>query len=445
MLQVGRRKASCAALAVVLAAGLSAVPAAPAAVSGGPQAHASNAVVGAIGEALAKSGVAFIVAKLKTANTGNERADAAIGFVVKLLEDPVLSQLQEVKAELTAVKAELVAVNNKLDDVRQAILQGHYNTLLGQVADTISGINHAEKLLDEVVRATDRTQRVNLGKELDRYIASNLMDKQSALALRITPDAPGGEGLIKSASKASAAAANPFYTPALSRIPEEAFRYFTLYEGLLLQLRVEHMHAHPETYSKEHVAREIATWSDEFGRQNTLRAMPVHPYTFVDTRTKTLWGWVAKDRAYVTKPWYTETSPGTPFKMTYALALAADLRFTPDLSRYSAGRSWSEQWRIPSLQDMRTLMKDSTGSPVSWLHNRTGGVFPSSWSPGGTPWVWTTTVPAAGVQEGYNMDHGSVTRLNRGHEFGVVAMEPRPSYNGVPYPTDGFPTNWWYW
>ena len=54
--------------------------------------------------------------------------------------------------------------------------------------------------------------------------------------------------------------------------------------------------------------------------------------------------------AYVEKPWYMETSPGTPFKMTYARAQADDLRFIPDRARYSAGRSWAWQFVFPSVR-----------------------------------------------------------------------------------------------
>jgi hypothetical protein len=428
---------------VVLVSAIAAAPGASASVRRAPKAHAANAIVGAIGEAVAKSGVAFITRELKKANTGDPKADAAIGFVVKLLEDPVLSQLEAVTAELQSVRSELKIVNEKLDEVRAAVLQGTYNTLVGQTSDVIGQIKYAENLLLEIAKSRDPAQRKELGRTLDNYIGDKLMDKQASLALRMTPEAPGGEGLIVTSSKA-AAAAQRFLTPRLSRIPYEVYKYFSLYEGLLLQLRVEHMHAHPNIYSKEQIGREIDDWTIEFGRQSVLRPIPVQNYTFLDTQTGLLWGWAAKDRVFDSKL-NDDVTPGTPFKMTWKLALADDQRFPPGRARYMAGFSWGERWVIPTMAQVQSLFNGRTGSPVSWLNERTGGVFPATWSPGGTSLIWTYT-PASGThQQGYDLANGNTANLYHLHEFGLLETMPRPNYDGTPYPTEGFATHWWYW
>lgn len=194
--------------------------------------------------------------------------------------------------------------------------------------------------------------------------------EQTELARRITGEA-GADGLIVAASKV-AKTTSPYWTALTSARVRQVFDYYQQQEARLLLLRVEYMHAHPETYSADTIAADIKKVENELNTQSALLKPSPPANTIADTRDNLLW-----DYQYL----------GDKYTIQYA-------------SFFGGGGNCTTCWRPASEDTIRKFVQGWSGANwAEWLNREVQGQITQLHGVNFTG-VWTYAVcfsPASGI------------------------------------------------
>ena len=315
----------------------------------------------------------------------------------------VLSQFgleDGMQTEIAGVRDQLRQINTTLDEIvvataqlRAELAQGTYSGLVAQASTITASIKTGMQDLDTIANlpAADRTKR-SLTEARLTFIDENLIKKpaQVELATRISGEA-GADGLIVAASKV-AKTRSCCWTARTSEQVRTVFAYYQAEEAQLLLLRVEYMHAHPDTYSGATIETNIKQVETELKAQDALLkpSPPCCVYATYDG---------ARLPLDIVNPLIAE--PGTNLIWNTAY-LGAQMPATYSLFTQRALEA--EGWRVATAAQVHKLISGWNGKNwAEWLDRQVEGqigslkyVFegPSGPRPFQGVWTYTTTLCA---------------------------------------------------
>jgi hypothetical protein len=326
--------------------------------------------------------------------------------------------------------------------LRAELAEGTYSGLVAQTIQITARIDKGMDDLDAIawMAADDPTKRAFTEATL-KFIDDNLMQgQQEELAKRITGEA-GADGLIVAASKlAKTQSSSCCWTARENQRVRQVFEYYQLEEARLLLLRVEYMHAHPDTYSDVEVTRQIDKVQQELGKPDTPGTQeallkPSPPCCVPATYPK---GSLPAD---LTNPVIAEPGSDLIWNTAYLGAhVPPSVSLTLQRWEYASGG-----WRVATADEVRKLISGWHGANwAQWLDTQTGGqigslkhvsVGPSGARPFGGVWTYTTTLcekcqPAVGTE--FNAltatgaeERGTSTTVFRAQRKGVLLVKDR--------------------
>ena len=259
-------------------------------------------------------------------------------------KDGLVDQIGPIRDKLDTIDNRLTAIETATDQLRKELAQVNFNHLAADANNIIGQINYGIDRLNTIAdwpaNISQADKKIE-AQELQRYIGTHLLDKQSVLDLKINPKI--GEGLIASAYKVEKSHVGLFWTRLNSVRVREVFSYYQDEEARLLLLRVEYWHATGR--SGDFIQREIYGFetmlNDQFTAVVKLRALP---NSIADTRTRSDYLW---------------TDLFTP--TTFAGA--------QQLERKHGGG-----WRLPTEAEVTNLIKGWHGKNwADWINNDIGG------------------------------------------------------------------------
>ncbi len=278
----------------------------------------------------------------------------AFGWVLDAIgnENELESQINEIRDQLKEIKGSLAETLATTTQIRAELAEGTYSGLVAQTTPITASIDKGMEDLETVANMPkgDPTRK-NFARAALKFIGEKLMgSEQGELGKRVSGEA-GSDGLVVAASKV-AKTASPFWTDHTSEQVRQVLDYYQQQEERLEVLRVEYMHAHPDTYSAETIEQSLQRTSDELVAQEDHLLKPVPPPdTIADTRSNTL---------------YDFRSIGGKFKFQEAAA------------RIREGTCGDSCWKVAGGPAIAPLIQGWTGgSWHAWLNKETRGAIPS--------------------------------------------------------------------
>ena len=371
------------------------VPATAGAAHGAPCAQSSSAVANAFAAAFAKQGAAYLVGHLKDGALGSHGATVG-NLLGPFVEDGQAADIAAIRQEIDGLRLAIVEVHAHLNVVAGHVVQAQYSHAALEAAKVTGAIDKAQKELSHLAHAETAHDRklhadhliAQLGPNGDLYSAQEVLHKQ------LTVPAPGADGLLIAANKAARGKAQPFFTHQLSLSQREVYKYYSMYEAVLLQLRLNYWHF--KRYSSEAIHRELKAFDTELAGQAALVKPPVHAGTVVDTRTGLAWTF-----GYAGKPIAgTWTSSDHD---VWVRPLAGTTRRILQCGQELCPYGYGGVWMIPTPAELGALLVNTLPNRWTWLHDHAG--FPQ---PISTAVAWVSPPPHDGVAPVMNLNDTAV-------------------------------------
>ncbi|HEV7773498.1 MAG TPA: hypothetical protein VGO48_09470 [Conexibacter sp.] len=379
-------------LALLLGA---AVPAGAGAATTAPHAQSASAVANAFAAAFARQGAGYLVGHLKNGALGEHGATVG-NLLGPFVEDGTATDIAAIRREIDGLSLAIVEVHSHLNTVAGHVVQAQYSHAALEAAKITGAIDKAQKELAHLAHATTAHSRrihaehliAQLGPHGELYSAQEILHKQ------LTVPAPGADGLLIAANKAARGKAHPFFTHQLSLSQREVYKYYSMYEAVLLQLRLNYWHY--KGYTSEEIHRELKSFESDLAGQNALVKTWVHEGIVVDTRTGLAWTfgypgkpiagtWTSSDHDVWVRPLH-----GTDRRI---------LQCGQDLCPYGYGGVWM----IPTPAELGALLVNTLPNRWTWLHDHAG--FPQ---PVSTAVAWVSPPPHDGVAPVMNLNDTAV-------------------------------------
>jgi hypothetical protein len=382
MSRSARRFGACLAAALVVCV-VSIAPTASAA----PRAHKSSAAA-VVGTKLAEGGARYLIGQLKTGALGSTGQDVGNFLThIGLYDDTkerlaaIESQLELVNQRLAALEAQVSTLNTKIDQLGSAVANGAYSTHVALANPLRSAVIQGQHLLLAVARGSTPEERAGRAKTFAEFYAHRLRFHEVEFERYLTGGAVGADGILQLASKKSRAAAQPFYTNALSMFTRDVYNDYAFVQAAWLELEINYLHHEGKSHDIE---ASIANTEGALTRE--WRAVPsglVFPNTVIDTRSGLLWTWTVDS--------------GTCFNLTSTRAVNTciygraehvarapyDASHTGSKNLQATNGSPPAGWRRATTDEVLALDSGWSGTPASWLHAKGG--FPKAL----TGLVWT--------------------------------------------------------
>ncbi len=361
-----------------------------------PPAHKSSAVANAFAAAFARQGAAYLVGHLKDGALGKHGATVG-NLLGPFVEDGSAADIGAIRQEIDGLKLALVDVHRHLNGVAGHVVQAQYSHAALEAARVTGAIDKAQKELSHLAHArTAHERRVHadhliaqLGPHGDLWSAQEVLHKQ------LTVPAPGADGLLVAANKAARGKANPFFTHELSLAQREVYKYYSMYEAALLQLRLNYWHH--MGYGHERIQQELKDFDAELAAQSALVKTWVHDGTVVDTRTNLAWTfghagkpiagtWTSSDGDVWVRPFGGDASRRI-------------LQCPQSLCPYGYGGVWM----VPTPDELAQLLIHVEPDRWAWLHHHAH--FPPAPA---TAVAWVSPPAHDGVAPVMNLNDGEV-------------------------------------
>jgi hypothetical protein len=396
-------------LATTAAISLTAICVAPA--SAGVDRHArTSSAAGAIAVHFAEKGAPYLVGKLKDGGLGSHGQSVG-NFLGPFVENPQDSKLAELQAEVAALKLAIDQVRTHLHSVAAAVAQAQFSDAALQSSVILGSIDKARKELENLTLATTVHDREVHASHLIHQLGpgGNLYSAQEILHKMLTVPAVGADGLLIAANKAAKAKSNPFFTPTLSAAAHEVYKYYSMYEAVLLTLRVNYWNH--KGISHTTIARDVHTFENELHEQRTFLKPQVVKHTAIDTRTDLTWTNSADGVHQTMLQWTT----GNTLK-PHARPLSNGVWIIE--SCYSAcPHAVGGLWHLPTVAQLQMLASDTSGTPFTgWLHNR------AHFAPFAVNWAWASPPPYNGVSWVFDVNNGDFTVAGVADNWGFIGM-----------------------
>jgi hypothetical protein len=215
----------------------------------------------------------------------------AFGWVLQAFggEEELKGQITEIRDQLKEIQGTLNETLAETTQIRSDLAEGTYSELVAQTVPITASIDKGMEDLDRVANmpAGDPTRK-NFARATLKFIGEKLMGSEAGeLAKRVGGEA-GGDGLVVAASKV-AKTASPYWTDRTTQQVSEVYDYYRQQEERLEVLRVEYMHANPDTYSVATIEASIQRTSDELRAQEKLLKPAPAQGIVADTHTGLLY------------------------------------------------------------------------------------------------------------------------------------------------------------
>ena len=289
--------------------------------------------------------------------------------------DGVDPQIGEIQAKLQEIDSRLSGLEAATSQLRGELAHGTFSGLVAQATPIIAQINQGMSDLEFIagMAKTDPHKR-SLTETTLKFIGDHLLHgKQQELAARMTGEA-GADGLIVAAYKTVKANAGEFWTRLDSTRVRNVVEYYQSAEARLALLRVEYMHAHPETYSNAYVQEQVNRVNSMLDQQKGMLKPEPGPSVIADTRTNLDWLW----SALFWPATYTEAE--ARWNRAYAAGF---------VGAENVGKHWTVAYKAQLIE----FVKGSAGYRngwVRWLNSKIGGQMTV---PSGFIGVWTRDEP----------------------------------------------------
>jgi hypothetical protein len=382
---------------LTLASSLGAVvPATAGAATSAPRAHSAGGVANAFAAAFAKQGAAYLVGHLKDGALGEHGATVG-NLLGPFVEDGNAADIAAIRQEIDGLKLAIVEVHAHLNTVAGHVVQAQYSHAALEAAKVTGAIDKAQKELAHLAHATTAHDRklhadhliAQLGPHGDLYSAQEVLHKQ------LTVPAPGADGLLIAANKAARGKAHPFFTHQLSLSQREVYKYYAMYEAVLLQLRLNYWHY--KGYSSAAIHRELKAFDGELASQSALVKTWVHDGTVVDTRTGLAWTF-----GYAGKPiagtWMNDGADSL-----WVRPLAGTARRMLHCSSSICPYGYGGVWMIPTPAELAALLINTLPDRWQWLHAHAGFPLPHT-----SAVAWVSPPPHDGEAPVMNLNDTAV-------------------------------------
>jgi hypothetical protein len=285
---------------------------------------------------------------------------------------------------------ELTIRVNNLQKTSDAILKEvagiNYQQTVQPSIDLISTIKTVQQdIVGLLALKDDDPGRVGATKDILNMIQSQIAPKRGLINELMLQTGPGGDGIIRAASK-KAALRDRWFTAEDSQAVFDVYKYFAIYQLRMANLLVEYWNTRsctntpvpPDCLSPTTIEQRLDQFQNDIDAQTALLKPPLPPGTFIDRATMRMWptaSWPlnGQDALNWTSVWQPRRCVDTTRKRTctgssespYALPRRTNLSL-PVLG------PWTD-WQTPSEDDFKSLIDGWEGdSPLAWLHKNTG-------------------------------------------------------------------------
>jgi len=271
------------------------------------------------------------------------------------------------------------------DDILKEVLGANYHVTVSPTLTLLSRIKTIQQSIEDLLKLKDDDPgRVGATKRILGEI-KQLEPDRNLLNDLLTQTGPGGDGILRAASK-KAALKNRWFTPEDSRSVREVYDYYAIYQLRLANLLTEYWNTRSCTntpvpqdcLSPTTIQLDLDKFQTAIQEQQALLKPPLPAGTFIDRGTMRMWprsSWPLNGQQALdlTSVWQPRRCVDTTRTRT-CKGSAADpfpLPRRTNLSLPALG-PWTD-WQTPTEDDFKSLIDGWEGdSPLAWLHRNAG-------------------------------------------------------------------------
>jgi hypothetical protein len=328
---------------------------------------ALNPIAAAVAEKFAKTGASYLVTQLQNGALGS--TGTTIGNLLgPFVQDPSVAtqaQIEEIRAQLEGMQQGIGDVKQSLSQLAKDITDAQFSLSVQHAARIISLIDRSIKDLSTIAQSSSLSEREQVKADLIARLGptGGLDAAQESLRNYLVSGVPGAQGILESALKKVRGSAQPFITNELANGPEQVYKYYTMYQALLFDLRINYLRAKSAT--EDTIKRELDSFNADLGSERSVLKQFVWKSSALDPRTWILW-----------------SAGSSPIRGKWdSLLRWYGTKCCTNLS-VSLANSYGGFWQLPTVDQLRSLVKDAGSPAAGWLAQRAD--FPS----GVGPWVW---------------------------------------------------------
>ena len=296
--------------------------------------------------------------------------------------------------KLLEMVKELTIRVNKLQETSDKIVKEvagiNYQQTVGPSIELISSIKTAQLAIVNALALNDNEPgRVGATKDVLKIIKNEIAPKRGLINELMIETGPGGDGIIRAASK-KAALQDRWFTASDSQAVFDVYKYYAIYQLRMANLLTEYWNTRsctntpvpPDCLSPTTIQQNLDKFQKDIDAQAALLKPPLPPGTFIDRNTMRMWptaSWPLNGQQAL--DWTSYWQPRRCILQRFG-QLEGDLqRLGRRATTTSARRTnlqllafgpWTD-WQTPTENDFKSLIDGWQGdSPLAWLHTNTG-------------------------------------------------------------------------
>jgi len=283
-----------------------------------------------------------------------------------------------------------IRVNNlqkTSDTILKEVLGTNFNTVLGPSIDLIAKVDAIQTSIANLLKLDDNDAgRVGATKDILAEIGA-IVPSRNLFNTILTQTVPGGDNLLKAASK-RAAVQDRWFTAEDVKSVTDVYDYFAIYQLRLANLLVEYWNTRsctntpvpPDCLSPKTIQLSLDKFDTAIDDQKDQLKPPLPPGTFVDRTTMRMWptaSWPLNGQEALN--WTSQWVPKSCSIPARGAATCTGSSVSPfDVPRKTTGLSlpvfgtWTD-WQFANEDDYKSLIDGWSGdSPLDWLHRNVG-------------------------------------------------------------------------
>ena len=283
---------------------------------------------------------------------------------------------------------ELTIRVNNLQKTSDAILKEvagiNYQQTVQPSIDLISSIKTVQQDIVGLLALKDEDPgRVGATKDILNMIQTQIAPKRGLINELMLQTGPGGDGIIRAASK-KAALRDRWFTASDSQAVFDVYKYFAIYQLRMANLLTEYWNTRsctntpvpPDCLSPTTIQQRLDQFQNDIDAQTALLKPPLPAGTFIDRNTMRMWptaSWPlnGQDALNWTSYWQPRHCTTRKRTCTGSYESPYPLPRRTNLPLLALGR-WTD-WQTPTEDDFKSLIDGWEGdSPLAWLHKNTG-------------------------------------------------------------------------
>ena len=273
------------------------------------------------------------------------------------------------------------------DTILKEVLGTNFNTVLGPAVGLIDKVDAIQASIANLLKLNDDDPgRVGATKDILTEIGA-IAPSRNLFNTILTQTVPGGDNLLKAASK-KAAVQDRWFTAEDVKSVTDVYDYFAIYQLRLANLLVEYWNtrsctntpAPPDCLSPKTIQLSLDKVDTSIDDQKDQLKPPLPPGTFIDRTTMRMWptaSWPLNGLDALN--WTSQWVPKSCSIPTRGAATCTGSSVSPfDLPRKTTGLSlrvfgpWTD-WQFANEDDYKSLIDGWSGdTPLDWLHRNVG-------------------------------------------------------------------------